>query len=242
METEEGEDLCTLTCTTSDHCPDGWECDGALLPEPWRGLCRPQHVCFPDCAGRTCGPDGCGGTSGACPPGEACAAGGACLPSTTDPCSPTWEWAPAPTGPGVAPRPRTPTSARATAAGARTRVRSPGTTTWCSSGPAPRSSTRAPRTAARRSSRSGSTRTPSPTAANPAPSRVEDRGPGVPAHLAGRIFEPFFTTKPMDRGTGLGLSLSLRLAREHGGELHHEPRPGGGTRFHLDLRAEGRPA
>ncbi len=48
---------------------------------------------------------------------------------------------------------------------------------------------------------------------------VSDTGPGVPRDLAERIFEPFFTTKAPGEGTGLGLSVSRRIALDHGGEL-----------------------
>ena len=86
-----GAAICTLACTNAAPCPEGWVCDGELLPEPWQGLCRPQAICFPSCDGVDCGPDGCGGTCGTCPPGEACTPAGICAESTTDPCAVTWE-------------------------------------------------------------------------------------------------------------------------------------------------------
>jgi signal transduction histidine kinase len=64
---------------------------------------------------------------------------------------------------------------------------------------------------------------------------VEDHGSGIPAELRGRIFDPFFTTKPKDVGTGLGLSVSYGIVRDHHGELTFESSPGHGTRFFLDL-------
>jgi PAS domain S-box-containing protein len=61
---------------------------------------------------------------------------------------------------------------------------------------------------------------------------VEDSGPGIPPALLSRIFEPFFTTRSTGEGTGLGLSVSLGIVQQHGGELRAENRtPGPGARF-----------
>jgi len=65
--------------------------------------------------------------------------------------------------------------------------------------------------------------------------RVSDNGPGVPPEIQSRIFEPFFTTKPEGQGTGLGLSICYRIAEEHGGTIRHEPAPGGGASFVLEI-------
>ena len=62
--------------------------------------------------------------------------------------------------------------------------------------------------------------------------RVEDPGGGVPEAERERIFEPFFTTR--QKGTGLGLPLSRKIARAHGGELRLLPAPGP-TTFELTL-------
>ena len=69
---------------------------------------------------------------------------------------------------------------------------------------------------------------------------VADRGTGIePEHL-GRIFEPFFTTKGVGEGTGLGLSVSYGIIREHGGWIAVESIPGSGSRFTIHLPvAEG---
>jgi predicted ATPase/signal transduction histidine kinase len=66
---------------------------------------------------------------------------------------------------------------------------------------------------------------------------VEDSGPGISSEVLPHIFDPFFTTKGRDQGTGLGLSVSHGIAREHGGDLSVDSRPGKGTRFFLDLPA-----
>jgi PAS domain S-box-containing protein len=69
---------------------------------------------------------------------------------------------------------------------------------------------------------------------------VMDTGQGIaPEHLH-RIYDPFFTTKIARKGTGLGLSVTYGIVKEHGGTIEVFSRPGGGTRFHLELpRAKG---
>ena len=65
---------------------------------------------------------------------------------------------------------------------------------------------------------------------------VEDEGPGVPPEVLPRLFEPFFTTKADEiSGNGLGLSISLGIARRHGGDLLYEDGVHGGARFILEL-------
>ncbi|MBN9118841.1 MAG: hypothetical protein J0I06_06725 [Planctomycetes bacterium] len=67
--------------------------------------------------------------------------------------------------------------------------------------------------------------------------RVEvwDTGPGIAPDVAGRLFDPFVTTKPT--GTGLGLNVARRVARDHGGTLTAANRSNGGTCFTLLLPA-----
>lgn len=58
---------------------------------------------------------------------------------------------------------------------------------------------------------------------------VEDNGPGIPPELVDEIFVPFFTTKSM--GTGVGLSLSKQIIRNHGGLLRLNSVPNERTSF-----------
>ena len=64
---------------------------------------------------------------------------------------------------------------------------------------------------------------------------VTDNGKGIPADQLPKVFEPFFTTKTHGRGTGLGLSVSMRAVRLHGGTLQVESQHGEWTRFIVTL-------
>ncbi len=65
---------------------------------------------------------------------------------------------------------------------------------------------------------------------------VQDNGPGVPPEQRPHLFAPFVSTKGQ-RGTGLGLAVTRKLAHQHGGEVVHEARSEGGTRMTLILPA-----
>jgi signal transduction histidine kinase len=65
---------------------------------------------------------------------------------------------------------------------------------------------------------------------------VEDCGPGVPKELEGRIFDRF-ARGGGEAGHGLGLAIARAYAQAHGGDLVHDPRPGG-ARFELLIPQE----
>lgn len=66
---------------------------------------------------------------------------------------------------------------------------------------------------------------------------AEDTGCGIAPDRLEEIFHPFFTTKEARRGTGLGLSVSLGIARAHNGIIDVTSEPGAGSRFTLKLPA-----
>jgi K+-sensing histidine kinase KdpD len=62
---------------------------------------------------------------------------------------------------------------------------------------------------------------------------VIDNGCGIPQDVLPGIFNIFVSTKGA-KGTGLGLTVSRKILREHGGDITVESRPGEGTTFTLD--------
>ena len=64
---------------------------------------------------------------------------------------------------------------------------------------------------------------------------VEDDGPGIAEDALPHLFEPFFTTKEPGEGTGLGLSVSYGILKDHQSTLNAANRPEGGARFNFEL-------
>ena len=62
---------------------------------------------------------------------------------------------------------------------------------------------------------------------------IRDTGAGMSQETKSHIFDPFFTTK--NEGTGLGLSLSYAIVKDHRGEIEVESEQGRGTTFRIRL-------
>ena len=64
-----------------------------------------------------------------------------------------------------------------------------------------------------------------------------DDGPGIAPENVGKIFDPFFTTRRPSGGTGLGLTISQAIVKEHGGKIEVESTLGAGATFRVLLPA-----
>ena len=64
---------------------------------------------------------------------------------------------------------------------------------------------------------------------------IRDNGCGIPKENLSRLFDAFYTTKEIGEGTGLGLSLSHDIVRQHGGLITVHSEVGAGTEFIVSL-------
>ena len=77
--------------------------------------------------------------------------------------------------------------------------------------------------------------------------RVVDHGPGIDDAHGASVFDRFYRADPGrsrdNGGTGLGLSIAAAVVQAHGGEIWHEPTPGGGATFvvRLPITADSQP-
>lgn len=67
--------------------------------------------------------------------------------------------------------------------------------------------------------------------------RIRDNGTGIDPEIMNRIFDPFFTTKDVGEGMGLGLAISHRIIREHGGHISVQSEPGSFSEFTIEFPA-----
>ena len=66
---------------------------------------------------------------------------------------------------------------------------------------------------------------------------IEDTGIGIPEDKMKKLFVPFETTKPTGLGTGLGLPVTKQIMDLHGGTIQITPRPTGGVKVAVMLKA-----
>ena len=62
---------------------------------------------------------------------------------------------------------------------------------------------------------------------------IRDNGEGMSSEQLAHLFEPYRTTK--SKGTGLGLMITERIVRDHGGSIGAESKPGEGTLFTIRI-------
>jgi PAS domain S-box-containing protein len=71
---------------------------------------------------------------------------------------------------------------------------------------------------------------------------VSDTGCGIPEADLPHIFEPFFTTRKVGEGTGLGLSVSYKIVKNHGGDILVDSKVNRGTTFIVRLPVNHKPS
>ncbi|MCP4641619.1 MAG: PAS domain S-box protein [bacterium] len=65
--------------------------------------------------------------------------------------------------------------------------------------------------------------------------RVEDEGQGIAESMLPHVAQPFMTTRRDGGSVGLGLSVSMRIVKQHGGDMQFDSYPGEGTVVHVTL-------
>ncbi|MBI5410091.1 MAG: hypothetical protein HZA14_12050, partial [Nitrospirae bacterium] len=63
---------------------------------------------------------------------------------------------------------------------------------------------------------------------------ISDTGKGIPPEFMSHLFDPFFTTKGVG-GTGLGLSVSYGIIKNHNGNISVKSEVGTGSTFTIEL-------
>ena len=69
--------------------------------------------------------------------------------------------------------------------------------------------------------------------------RIIDNGKGMSPEVLRQALNPFFTTKPVGSGTGVGLSITERIIKHHGGEVRLSSIEGEGTTATIILPIDG---
>ncbi len=64
---------------------------------------------------------------------------------------------------------------------------------------------------------------------------IKDNGCGISEANLSKIFDPFFTTKDPGQGTGLGMSISLKIIDEHKGKIKYKSKVNEGTEVLITL-------
>jgi len=67
---------------------------------------------------------------------------------------------------------------------------------------------------------------------------IVDQGEGMTPEDAGHVFDPFYTTRQSSGGTGLGMSLSYSIVKQHHGTIDIDSKLGEGTRISVSLPVE----
>ena len=71
--------------------------------------------------------------------------------------------------------------------------------------------------------------------------KVSDNGQGINPEIADKIFNPFVTDKQLVGGTGLGLSVTYGLVKDHGGHISFKSNRGKGTVFTVRIAVRPKP-